>query len=215
MTHSPSFQPSLKQRFIYLWWLKAILTTGAMFGFFELYFYLLNNPAYPVHTVPATMVDDLINFMPAWFWVYTSLWLYTSLPASVLWFRDEIRGYSVGMLTVCALGLLIFYAYPTTIPAQVLNDTNSLAYRLLKSMDASGNASPSLHVATAVFAGLWFEGVLRRLSANQLFFWFNRAWCVAIVFSTLAVKQHVLIDVLSGALLGLLVLCFFRLPRDV
>ena len=213
MTHLHSTQPSFKQRFIYLWWLKAILTTGAMFGFFELYFYLLNNPAYPVHIVPVTVFDDIIEFSPPWFWVYTSLWLYTSLPASVLWFKDEIRGYVVGMLTVCALGLLVFYFYPTSIPVQVFNDTSSVAFRLLKSMDASGNASPSLHVATAVFAGMWFEGVLQRLSVKKWIFWLSRAWCAAIVFSTLAVKQHVLIDVLSGILLGVLVLYFFRLPR--
>ena len=70
-------------------------------------------------------------------------------------------------------------------------------------MDASGNACPSLHVATAVFSGVWLNRILREINAPRALRAFNWLWCVGIVYSTLATKQHVALDMLAGAVLGL------------
>jgi len=72
----------------------------------------------------------------------------------------------------------------------------------LKNIDASGNACPSLHVATAFFTGIWFQHVLRRFSAPRWVLVINWAWCVAIVYSTVAIRQHVVVDAAAGLLLG-------------
>jgi membrane-associated phospholipid phosphatase len=71
-------------------------------------------------------------------------------------------------------------------------------------VDAAGNACPSLHVATAMFNAACLEPLLRRVGAPASLRVANALWFVAIAYSTLAVKQHVAVDVAAGATLGLL-----------
>jgi membrane-associated phospholipid phosphatase len=72
----------------------------------------------------------------------------------------------------------------------------------LKSIDAGGNAFPSLHVATAIFSAMWLHDVLRRFRAPNWVLVINSLWCAGIVYSTLATRQHVIIDVIGGLVLG-------------
>ena len=72
-------------------------------------------------------------------------------------------------------------------------------------MDAAGNACPSLHVATAVFTALWVGRQLRQIHAATWAHVVNGVWALLIVWSTLATKQHVALDVAAGTLLALLV----------
>jgi membrane-associated phospholipid phosphatase len=69
-------------------------------------------------------------------------------------------------------------------------------------VDAAGNACPSLHVATAAFTALWVEHVLRRIGAPRWLRACNGLWVGAIVWSTMATKQHVAWDVAGGLLLA-------------
>ena len=77
------------------------------------------------------------------------------------------------------------------------------AFALLQGVDAAGNACPSLHVATAMFSAVWIDHLLRRLNVPPAARLVNAIWFVAIAYSTLAVKQHVVVDVLAGVVLGL------------
>lgn len=71
------------------------------------------------------------------------------------------------------------------------------------SVDTNGNACPSLHVAAAVFSFMWLQAVFRSVQAPMWTGWINALWCVGICYSTLAVKQHLLLDLLAGGALGL------------
>ena len=78
-------------------------------------------------------------------------------------------------------------------------------FAILYAVDSNGNACPSLHVAASVMSCLWLYVMLRKVGAPA---WLNAAnllWCAGIVFSTMATKQHLLLDVLAGALLGVAV----------
>ena len=72
----------------------------------------------------------------------------------------------------------------------------------LKNIDAAGNACPSLHVATAFFSGIWFQHLMRRFGAPPWILMINWIWCIAIVYSTVAVRQHVAVDAIAGLVLG-------------
>jgi membrane-associated phospholipid phosphatase len=74
---------------------------------------------------------------------------------------------------------------------------------LLRSLDLAGNACPSLHVATAIFTAMAMHHLLRDLKAPPLLRRVSWVWCALIVYSTMAIKQHVLWDVLAGLALGL------------
>jgi membrane-associated phospholipid phosphatase len=72
----------------------------------------------------------------------------------------------------------------------------------LKTVDASGNACPSLHVAFALLAAVWIGRVLRQTGAGPLPRIVNWLWCAGIFYSTVATGQHVALDVLAGIALG-------------
>jgi membrane-associated phospholipid phosphatase len=57
-------------------------------------------------------------------------------------------------------------------------------------------------VATALFSAIWLEALLAETGAGRVVRGANWLWCLGIVYSTMATKQHVAIDVLAGALLG-------------
>ena len=50
---------------------------------------------------------------------------------------------------------------------------------------------------------VWIDHVLRVARAPMPMRLLNAGWFLAIMYSTVAVKQHVVLDVIAGALLGL------------
>ena len=94
--------------------------------------------------------------------------------------------------------------WPTAVPAWNIDWTQYPDVGFLKNKVASGNACSSLHVATAVFSGTWLHHLLRRFSAPPWILICNFLWCIGIVYSTLATRQHVAVDVLAGLVLGVL-----------
>jgi membrane-associated phospholipid phosphatase len=185
-------------------YLKSLGTTIFIGLFFGAYFYLLKDPAYPTTVMPVTLLDRLIGFHPLAFPMYISLWVYVSLPPALLATRRELYGYGRAMAGTCLAGLVVFYFWPTVVPAADIDWSQYPGVAFLKSMDASGNACPSLHVVTAVFSGIWLHHLLRRFGAPLWILIFNWVWCIGIVYSALATRQHVAVDVLAGLVLGVL-----------
>lgn len=183
---------------------KSIGTTVFITLFFNAYFYLLKNPAYPITVMPFTWFDSQIGFQPLALPFYLSMWVYVSLPPALLATRRELSLYGMAIGATCLAGLIAFYFWPTAVPAANIDWTLHPEMGFLKSIDAAGNACPSLHVATAVFSGVWLHHLLRRLDGPLWIHAMNWTWCIGIVYSTLATRQHVFLDVLGGLLLGLL-----------
>jgi len=172
--------------------------------FFGAYFYLLKVPAYPTTVMPVISLDRLIGFQPLALPMYLSLWVYVSLPPVLLATRRALYGYGLAMAGMCLAGLIVFYFWPTAVPAANIDWAQYPGVAFLKAMDAAGNACPSLHVATAVFSGIWLHHLLRRFGAPLWILILNSTWCIGIVYSTLATRQHVAVDVLAGLALGML-----------
>ena len=185
-------------------YLKGIGTTFFIGLFFGAYFHLLKQPAYPTTVMPIVLLDRLIGFQPLALPLYLSLWVYVSLPPALLATRRELYGYTMAMLGTCLAGLMVFYFWPTAVPAANIDWAQYPDVAFLKSMDASGNACPSLHVATAAFSGIWLHHLLRAFGAPLWILILNWSWCAGIVYSALATRQHVAVDVLAGLVLGVL-----------
>lgn len=200
--------------------LKSIGTTTFISAFFGAYFYLLRHPASVPTVMPITWVDRLIGFEPLALPLYLSLWVYVSLLPALFSRRHELYRYASAMGLMCLAALAIFYFWPTTVPAPEIDWTQYPDLGWLKNIDAAGNANPSLHVATALFSGIWMRHLLRRFGAPAWIHLFNAAWCGAIIYSTMAVRQHVALDVAGGLLLGAVVAWLSlrhaaRTPADV
>lgn len=201
------------RRFAFRWWLKALGTSAYITGFMFLYFTLLRHPQSTVTVMPLTALDRWIDFAPWSLGLYATLWFYISLVPGLLWSWSEMREYLLQVTLLGLLGFAVFLFWPTAVPAALIDWSAHPSVAFLKSIDAAGNACPSLHVAYAVLTGIWLQRLCRHLGAPVPVQVLNWLWCLGILYSTLATKQHVALDLYAGALLGA-VLPLLR-PRPV
>lgn len=179
---------------------------GAAIGFtlfFAVYFHVLRHPVFAVTVMPLTPIDHWIVFNPWWMLPYVSLWVYVTLPPFLLIKGHELALYGAGAAALSAVGLAFFFFWPTIVPAMDLGNGWSGPMKILKTVDASGNACPSLHVAFACFTAYWFETMMKRAEASFSMRCLNIIWAFLIVVSTIGTKQHVVWDAVGGTALGL------------
>jgi membrane-associated phospholipid phosphatase len=199
-----SSQSLVDWRAIFLrdFWFKFLGTSVFISLFFCAYLYLLKNPAFPVVTVPLTVVDAWIGFAPIALIPYLSLWIYCALPVQLMPARRRLLNFGFWVAAMCAFALAIFYWLPNAVPPANIDWEQYPGVAFLKGVDAAGNACPSLHVATAVYASFWLYWLMREMGMGWRAQTIQVLWAVAIVYSTMATKQHVLLDVLAGTVLG-------------
>jgi membrane-associated phospholipid phosphatase len=184
--------------------LKTLGITAFITAFFAGYFHLLNFPAHPVTVLPHSALDQRIPFTPWLLVAYASLWIYVAIAPVLQSTRRDLYAFGLEAAGVALIGLSIFYFWPTTLAPLTIDWENHPGFEFLKTIDAAGNACPSLHVAFSVFTAIRIHESLRQVRARSTLRVANWLWCAAIAYSTLAIKQHVIIDVLAGTLLGAL-----------
>ena len=191
------------QRILNRFWLKSIGIPSFVWIFFEIYFYLINNSFYPVKIIPLTFVDEIIP-MQKWAWLpYLSLWLYVSIPPSILTQSRSLLYYGFWIIILCGSGICFYCFYPSALPP--INRPISEQLLWIAKIDAEKNVFPSMHVATAVFSGFWLNRLIIDCNCKSFWKYLNVIWCGLIIFSTLATKQHVFWDALSGLFLGIVI----------
>jgi hypothetical protein len=165
------------------------------------YGYLGRYALFPLRTIPLTWLDRNIPFQPEpWAWVYLSQFLLTGILPWLLAGRDEIRRYatSVGVLSLSSF--LIFLFLPVASPRPDLAATTG-AMRFIAAYDGSLNAFPSLHAGFLVLMArlAWRMGgpVRTPLAVTA-----GIGWGGAILYATLATRQHYALDLAAGAGLG-------------
>ena len=183
--------------------LKMVGITAFTSLFFMAYFQLLQHPMHPVLVMPLTALDHLIPFQPQALFAYLSLWVYVGTAPGLQRTFAELVVYGLWVGALCLTGLACFYFWPTQVPPLTLDVSGFPGFATLQGVDAAGNACPSMHVAVAMFTVIRLEDVLRQSAAPGWLHAVNRVWFIAIAASTLMVKQHVVLDVAAGALLGI------------
>ena len=198
-------RPAVDWRAVFLhdFWFKFLGTSAFMSLFFWAYLFLLKNPAFPVTTMPLTVVDAWIGFTPLALIPYLSLWIYCSLPVTLMPARVRLLNFGAWIAAMCLLALSVFYWLPNAVPPAHIDWAQYPGVAFLKGVDAAGNACPSLHVAAAVYASFWLHWLLQEMRFGWRVQSLQILWGVAIVYSTMATKQHVSLDVLAGVVLGI------------
>lgn len=179
------------------WRFKLIAGAIIVIAFFIGYFLLLRFHIFPVREMPTTTLDLLIAFQPAALPLYLSLYLYLPIAPWMLEDKRDLNACCLAFSGLCLVGLLIFLFWPTAIPRP-----DSAAYRPLIAIDRRGNACPSLHAAFAVFSAICIDRLARHLGDRGLARSLSWLWCLGILYSTLATKQHVAVDMVAGIALG-------------
>lgn len=198
-------QPALGQRLRTLWLAKAVSTMLGIGVFLIVYFVLLRHPVFPVTTMPLTAIDRWIAFEPQALPLYLSLWFYLSIAPALLKDDRELLSYGLATLAMSVAGFVIFLFWPTAVPKAAVDWSLHPSVSFLKAIDLAANACPSMHVAFALFTALWLQRLLGEMRLPLPLHAISWLWCTGIVYSTLATRQHVALDVLGGAVLALVV----------
>jgi membrane-associated phospholipid phosphatase len=184
--------------------LTLIGTTFLTGLFFIAYFYVQRHPAYTPTVLPLTALDRLVPFQPPALLAYASLWIYIGVGPGLQRTPAELAVYTLWMSALCIIGLGLFYFWPTQVPTLAPQTSDFPGFAVLRGVDKASNACPSMHVAVAIFTAVRVDDVLHSTRSPLLMRLFNAAWFTVIAYSTLATKQHVALDVATGALLGLI-----------
>lgn len=165
-------------------------------------------PIFPAQPAPTLALDQWVPFQPAWALVYQSVFIVHTL---AFWLpRDAaaVKRYSRNVAAVFACGALFFWLAPTISPRPAESES-FLHHWLIAAVDGPRNAFPSLHAAMGLLATI---AVGSHVRACRVSLWWRAVlalWWIAMLYSTLATRQHRLLDLLAGTLLGLL---SFALP---
>lgn len=171
--------------------LSAIMIAG--------YFWLNQNPT-NIHVVRWAM-DDAIPFVPIFiipYFIFNIIYWLSFLYAAV---KDkEFNGLVTAHLLIYTISLLVYALYQTTTVRPVVTgeDIFSQLVRYTYASDQPFNLLPSLHTSSAVILAMYYIKIKNKYHVLMTIY------CVVVVFSTVLVKQHHVVDVLSGLLLGVL-----------
>lgn len=198
----PGWPGRIARRVGTLWPIKMVSNIAGIAGFFVFYFWILNLPHTDATVMPLTALDRWLPFQPAALVIYVSLWVYISLPLALLRTPGDLARYGIGAFALSALALTAFAIWPTVVPTFDVDWSQHPGFAFLRTLDARSNACPSLHVAFAVFSAFWLDRLLRETSAGNALRIVNVLWCAGILYSTVAIRQHVVVDVIAGAALG-------------
>lgn len=192
----------LKRRAVSLWLLKMLATMGGIAIFFYAYFWVMRHPLSAVTVMPVTWIDDLVFFFPQSFPLYVSLWAYVALGPALAKDGRELAAWGAVSFAMAVIGLGIFMVLPTKIPDPEIDWSRYPALAFLKTVDVSGNACPSLHAAFAVLTAVVLHRLLTAIRAPRTLLGCNALWCLGIVYSAIATRQHVALDVIAGSILA-------------
>src|SRR5258705_2274881 len=179
-----------------------LATLGAIAIFFYAYFWVMRHPLSGMTVMPVTWIDDWVAFSPASFVLYVSLWIYVGLGPQVAKDARELAAWGAVSFAMAVVGLGIFLTLPTRVPDFGVDWSRYPLLAFLKRVDVSGNACPSLHVAFAVFTAVVLHTQLIAMRAPRALQVCSALWCLGIVYSTIATRQHVALDVVAGSVLA-------------
>jgi hypothetical protein len=184
------------------WRFKLVAGSALIVGFLTPYLLVQRCHLLPPTPMPISGLDRWIGFRPGLVWLYESLWLYLPIAPWLMARRTDLESYCRVLAGMSLFAFAVFLFWPTSV-ARPPAPPEFVAFRLLTAIDGPVNACPSLHAAMAVFSGVCIHATFRRLGAPGILTFLSAAWGAAILYATLATKQHMAADVAAGAALGL------------
>lgn len=178
---------------------------GAALIWFGAHFSLNEMRARRPHASRSTSspLDARIPFVPSMAAVYFSGLLFGNAAYVVALCRPEMAtSIMIGYLLQFFVSLLTYGFFPCHAERRedpVARTPSGRALRRFQLLSKPFNAFPSMHVSYCLFSGLW---VLLAVSASSLAMALVIAWIAAVIASTLVTKQHSVIDVTGGLIIG-------------
>lgn len=144
--------------------------------------------------------DGWVPLVPHAAYVYFSGFVLANFAFIPMIASSSTVSIAVGYLAQFAVSLAFYAFYPVRTERPALDLTVRSARLLHEFHRLAGpyNAFPSMHASFGLYSGLW--------TATWAPVWIGPAvvtWCLAVVASTVLTKEHTVIDVLGGSVLGI------------
>ncbi len=184
------------------WLLKITLISLVVAAFMVFYLWLQRHPQFPVTIMPRLPAGERVPFVPWAIVPYLSLWLYIGLAPGLMRSLAELPAYALSVVLLAAVACGFFIFTPTAVPPSPIDWSPWPVIDAIKTADAGRNACPSLHVGFSVLTSIWLTRLLHKIGTPGWLHVLNIAWCLMILWSTVATRQHVLLDIAGGVPLG-------------
>jgi membrane-associated phospholipid phosphatase len=164
-----------------------------------------------------TSLDEWIPFVPSFVWVYMTAFVLA--PVGITFCCWKIGEWDFdGILGACWANLIIFSFFHLMLPFRAVEPTlvgggtTGATMRLIQVLTSQYNTFPSGHVSYALIV-IWVARLTRRLNSKTSAI--LTVISVAVIISTLLVKQHTVLDVVGGFIVaGLAILVGKFLRRE-
>ena len=187
--------------------IQLVLSVFLIVGVYQFYFWCQRNPA----TAPRELrlpIDDRIPYRPRWVWIYS--FLYYPVIVAINWAVTSPRHFlyvalSYLLLLACQMAFFTLVPIATPVEWRACNTRRGRSERFLafvQSFDARSNSFPSMHTSVATLTALHLYP-----SLGPCVF----AFPALIALSCLFTKQHYVVDLPAGAVLGWFVFQIFKL----
>ncbi len=178
---------------------KVAVWLGLAVGICVPYFTLQRVHLFPTRDVPATPIDGLVAFDPAWVWPYASLALLVPLAPLLAERRADLLRYAKGLFRLCFVCFAFFLLMPVEgpRPAEV---PDHAVYRAIVGVDRPSNSFPSLHAGLTVYSLLFAAHVFGR--KKPLLLAAGLVWGGLIFYATMATRQHWFVDLPAGLIVA-------------
>jgi membrane-associated phospholipid phosphatase len=178
--------------------IHLLLSAVLIVGVYQFYFWCQRNHMVSPRELKLR-VDDWIPYWPTWVWIYSCV--YYPIILYLNFVIDSPRQFTYvasSYLLLLAAQMLFFVLFPVTTPARwrAYNRERGLSERflaLVQRFDARSNSFPSMHTSVATLTALHLVPHLGTAAF---------AFPALIALSCLFTKQHYVVDLPAGALLG-------------
>lgn len=187
--------------------IQLIISVFLIVGVYQFYFWCQRNHVNSPRQLRLP-IDDMIPYRPRWVWVYS--FLYYPVIVAINWVVTSPRHFlyvAISYMGLLGFQMAFFMLIPVVVPAEwrACNTGRGRSERFLafvQSFDGPSNSFPSMHTSVAMLTALHLYPALG-------------AWAytfpLLIGLSCLFTKQHYVVDLPAGALLGWFVFDLFKM----
>lgn len=147
----------------------------------------------------ALFLDKFIPFLPIFVLFYITMYIFVMLPYFLIKEKKYFKRVALAYVGILIISFFFYLFFPVKVDRPLTMGTNfwEEIVRWIRSIDPGYNCFPSLHVATPLLTSL------SCFHYNQKYWW-PLPWAFLIIISTVLIKQHYILDVLAGILVGLM-----------
>jgi membrane-associated phospholipid phosphatase len=185
---------------------QLIISVFLIVGVYQFYFWCQRNHVTQPREFRLSL-DDRIPYRPRWVWIYS--FLYYPVIVAINWTVTSPRHFlyvAISYMLLLGFQMVFFLLLPVTTPAEwrtcVMGKGSSERFlSFVQSFDARSNSFPSMHTSVAMLTALHLYAQVGSLAF---------AFPALIALSCLFTKQHYIVDLPAGALLGWFVFKLFQ-----